>query len=190
MAAIAQPPPKTWTRAELEALEAAGLLEGTRLELIDGEVFTKRARTRRMRLQSENLRLLSARFSAEHVGTQVPVEPAEAEAQQSLPEPDVVVTREPASAFRHRHPGASDVLLVAEVSDTTYDHDAKRKAKLYARAGYSEYILLDLNERELVVFQSPRRVFYTEIHVLRSGDEYRPLCAPDSAIQVAQLLGD
>lgn len=41
MAASHRPPLKTWTRQEIDTLEAAGLLADTRFELIEGEVFDK-----------------------------------------------------------------------------------------------------------------------------------------------------
>jgi Uma2 family endonuclease len=63
------------------------------------------------------------------------------------------------TAFDSRHPEAADILLIAEVTDTTYDYETKRKSKLYARAGFQEYIILDLNERELLEYQSHQAAF-------------------------------
>lgn len=186
---IAEPPLKTWSRAEIDALEAAGLLAGTRLELIDGEVFDKMGQNPpHASAICRLVRMLAAIFGLERIRTQLPIEPAEGDSPRSLPLPDVVVTREIDAAYQTRHPGPSDILLIAEVADSSIEFDMKRKARLYARAGFIEYPILDLNDQELLVYQSPRGGVYTEIHVLRPGDLFHPSASPQSSIAVADLL--
>ncbi|MEJ7605580.1 MAG: Uma2 family endonuclease [Bryobacteraceae bacterium] len=129
---------KTWTRAEVETLIAAGHFEGQRFELIEGEIFDKMGQNPShaagiCRLVSA----LAAIFGLDQIRTQLPVEPGMRDAPHSLPEPDVAVTVESAAAYGKVHPRAGDIILVAEVSDTTYYFDTKRKAKLYARADFS-----------------------------------------------------
>jgi Uma2 family endonuclease len=142
-------------RAELEALDAAGLLADARVELIEGEVFDKIGQ--KPPHASAIRRLVAALapiFGLDRICSQMPVEPSEDEAPRSLAEPDVCVTKEPESSYRHRHPGPGDILLIAEVSDTTYDYDVRRKGRLYARSAFVEYLVLDLREREALVFRS------------------------------------
>jgi Uma2 family endonuclease len=188
-AAISQPPLKTWTRAELEALDAAGLLAGTRFELIEGQIFDKMGQNPRHAAAVSRLAaFLGDMFGNRRIRTQLPVEPARSDAPRSLPEPDLAVTREIDTAYESRHPEAADVVLIAEVTDTTYEYDTKRKAKLYARAGFQEYIIVDLNERELLVYQSPQNGAYTLIHVLREGNTYSPMAAPEKSLSVRELF--
>lgn len=191
MSALAQPPLKLWTRAELEALEGTGLLAGTRYDLIEGEVLDK---TGQNPPHAAALHILVAAlievFGARRVRGQLPVQPAESDSVHTLPLPDVAVVREDATAYRNKHPGRADVLLVAEVSDSTVQFDSQRKARLYARAGFPEYVVLDLSRRELVVFLSPRDDAYSLIQVLRAGEKWHPLHAPESAIAVEELLSD
>ena len=173
------------------ALDAAGLLAGTRFELIEGEVFDKTGQDPpHSAAICRQVVALAAIYGLDRIRTQLPVEPAEADATRSLPEPDVAVTREPESAYRHRHPGATDLLLIAEVADSTYDYDVKRKGRLYARSEFAEYVVLDLSQRELLVFHAPRGGVYTEMRVLRPGDTFCPLSAPESTISVAKLLAE
>jgi Uma2 family endonuclease len=127
--------------------------------------------------------LLMGIFGGDRVRTQLPVAPGEEDASRSLPEPDVAVTREPEPAYRSRHPGAGDLLSIAEVADSTYDYDVKRKGRLYARSAFPEYLVLDLGERELLLLRNPREGIYTEIQVLRPGDVYCPVNAPESTIE-------
>jgi Uma2 family endonuclease len=190
-AALAQPPHKSWTRQDLDALEASGRLAGTRLELIDGEIFDKMGQNPAHSSAVCRLAMaLAAIFGLDRVRTQLPVEPAEADAARNRPEPDVAVTSEPEPAFRRRHPAGPEVLLVAEVADTTYDYDVKRKGRLYARAQFPEYLVVDLRDRELMVFRSPSGGVYTEMRVLRPGEFFEPLHAPGHSVSVADLLSE
>ena len=189
MSALAHPPLKLWTRVELEALESAGLLADVRYELIEGEVFDKMGQNPP---HATGVHVLFAAlievFGAKRVRSQLPIEPNRGDSVHSLPLPDVSVVREDAIAYRSNHPGPGDVLLLAEVSDTTLEFDSQRKARLYARAGFPEYIILDLTRRELIVFRSPREDSYSLIQVLRPGETWFPLHAPDRAVAVADLL--
>jgi Uma2 family endonuclease len=188
-AAISQPPLKTWTRAELEALDSAGLLAGTRFELIEGQIFDKMGQNPRHAAAVSRLAaFLAEMFGYRKIRTQLPVEPASGDAARSLPEPDLAVTREIDTAYDARHPETADILLIAEVTDTTYDYDTKRKSKLYARAGFQEYLILDLNEREVLVYQSPQNGVYTRIHVLSEDKTYSPMAAPEKSVSVRELL--
>jgi Uma2 family endonuclease len=85
-------------------------------------------------------------------------------------------------------PGPNDILLIAEVSDTTLVFDTQRKGRIYARAEFPEYLVLDLNQGELLVHRAPRHGVYTEIRVLRPRDSFTPHSAPDSRITVAELF--
>jgi hypothetical protein len=76
-AVLPHPPLKLWTRQELEALDAAGLLTDTRLELIEGEVFDKRGQKPPHGFAVCRLAaLLIHIFGANRVRTRLPVEPA------------------------------------------------------------------------------------------------------------------
>jgi Uma2 family endonuclease len=190
VAALAsQPPLKTWTRDELEALEAAGLLAGTRFELIDGQLFDRMGQNPPHAYVVTILTgILIDMFGRGRLRVQLPVEPAEAEASRSLPQPDFAVTRESAKAFATRHPGAEDVVLIIEVTDTTFEYDTKLKARLYARAGFQEYVVVDLNSRQLRVHQSPRGDLYSSIRIFQENETYLPSAASAQSIRVSELL--
>ncbi|MBC7927442.1 MAG: Uma2 family endonuclease [Bryobacteraceae bacterium] len=189
MSALDHPPHKLWTRAELDALDSTGLFADVRYELIEGEVFDKMGQNP---AHATAVHILFAAlievFGATKVRSQLPIEPNKGDSVHSLPLPDVSVLREDAVAYRSNHPGPGDVLLVAEVSDSTFPFDSQRKARLYARSGFPEYILLDLTRRELIVFRSPREDSYSLIQVLRPGETWSPLHAPEALLRVTDLL--
>ena len=71
------------------------------------------------------------------------------------PEPDVSVVRGQTSDYRANHPGASDVVLVIEVADSTLERNRGVKLRSYARAGIAEYWIVNLLERQVEVFRAP-----------------------------------
>jgi Uma2 family endonuclease len=84
---------------------------------------------------------------------------------------------------------------VVEVADTTFAFDREWKRSLYARAGISDYWVVNLMDRLLEVYRNPAPEASA-----RYGWEYRtaqrlgpsefvsPLAAPEARIAVADLL--
>jgi Uma2 family endonuclease len=73
----------------------------------------------------------------------------------SEPEPDIVILRPRADFYMTSHPGASDVLLVIEVADTSLAYDLGTKVPLYARHGIPEVWVIDAATRHTRVFRRP-----------------------------------
>src|SRR5437016_385345 len=68
------------------------------------------------------------------------------------PEPDgafVVGTRE---SYRGRKPTASDVTCVVEVADSSLDYDRTTKQRIYNSAGIKQYVVINLVDKVLEVF--------------------------------------
>ena len=105
------------------------------------------------------------------------------------------MTAQPITHYLDRHPGPADLLLVAEVSDTTLRFDLTTKAALYARAGIADYWIVNLIDRQLEVFRQPAgdpaeptSGRYGEQFVLSSEQTIAPLAATSGTIRVSQLL--
>ena len=75
--------------------------------------------------------------------------------QNSEPEPDIVVVRGDTRQYLERHPGAEDVAIVIEVSDTTLGRDRTIKKRTYARAGIPVYWIVNLVEAQVEVYDRP-----------------------------------
>jgi hypothetical protein len=67
------------------------------------------------------------------------------------PKPDIAVLRGSDAIYAARHPRPRDVVLLVEVSDTTYHRDRGRKWRRYAAAGIPIYMIVRLKGPETLV---------------------------------------
>lgn len=179
---------KRWTREECRRLQAAGFLPG-RYELIDGEIIEKMPKNPPHRIALILLAAwLETIFSRLCVQTQDPIVLPVPDERSTEPEPDVAVTREPATSYTQDNPGPYDLLLVGEVSDTTLAYDLQNKANLYAAAGISDYWVLDVMGRRLYVHRRPAPDGYREVRIYSEAEEVSPLARPDATISITSIL--
>ncbi|MBW4671499.1 MAG: Uma2 family endonuclease [Cyanomargarita calcarea GSE-NOS-MK-12-04C] len=73
----------------------------------------------------------------------------------SEPEPDLVIARNQSDRYLSGHPNPSDILLVAEVSDSTLKYDQESKLPLYAESGISDYWIFNLVTNCLEIYTKP-----------------------------------
>jgi Uma2 family endonuclease len=105
------------------------------------------------------------------------------------PQPDIAIIRRRDDYYRSGHPTPEDVLLIVEVADSTLTYDRKTKAPLYARAGITEYWIVDLNHREIIMHRDPERSRYRAMRAFKAGESIVPLAFPDVLLAVSDLLG-
>jgi len=177
-----------WTRAQCEAIRDVGILDG-RYELIEGEVISKMGQkpSHRMAVVLLNVWLIAV-FGALFVQTQATIDIGDADPDHNEPEPDAAVTAEPNTAYVDRHPGPADLVLVAEVSDSTLRFDRTVKAALYARAGIREYWIVNIVGRQILVHRQPSYEGYTEITAFGPDERVATLNRPNDFVHVADLL--
>ena len=84
------------------------------------------------------------------VATQDPVTSGESE-----PEPDAMLVRGSDEAYKTRHPGPAEVAVIAEVAESSLDRDERLKQRIYARAGFAYYWLVDIKRRIVRVYTDP-----------------------------------
>ena len=177
------------TRQDCRALAEAGLLEGERFELIDGELIRKMPKSRLHSLVL--LRLVACLrniFGQWHVEQEVSINLSAVLDATNEPEPDAIVLKRPSADFPQDNPGPADILLVAEVSVTTREYDLGAKAALYASAGIEEYWVLDLPESRIVVHRHPEGDRYSSIVAYAIDEPVSPVAAKSASIQIQDLL--
>jgi Uma2 family endonuclease len=179
-------------------IENGILEEGAPIELLDGFLVRKdRARAGEDPMTVgqdyswavENLRrVLGVVESHGHVGFfQQPVAlPPDGE-----PEPDGAILRGMLDDYRRRKPVAADVSCVIEVADSSLHRDRVTKQRIYADAGIAQYVILNLVERIVEVYERPLRGTgrYADVQP-RQGDESVAFLVGDARVNVpaARLL--
>src|SRR5690625_7500127 len=84
------------------------------------------------------------------------------------------------------HP--SNALLVVELSDTTYDFDVDIKLALYARSGIPEYWIVNLSERQVVVYTEPSGSAYNARRAFGADVSFAPIFASSVRLNAADVL--
>lgn len=182
-----RPRPWRWTREEYFRLGELGFFYGKHVERIRGEIIEMSPpgwpHTLAKTKTADVLRQVFAGIGWVNEQSPFPT-------PDSDPQPDVAVYTGKAEYYTD-HP--TDPLLIVEVSDTTLFHDTTTKAELYAEAGVQDYWVLDLENRRLLVYRTPRAITAGG-HTYQSHKEYAlddvlaPLAAPTASVKVADLL--
>jgi len=76
---------------------------------------------------------------------------------------------------------------VIEYSNSSLEKDSTVKYRIYAEAGISEYWLVNLQRRELIIYRDPRDGEYGSKITLTEG-AVTPLAFPDLQIPVEAMI--
>jgi Uma2 family endonuclease len=173
------PKRKRWTRAECKALESTGLWNNEKLELIEGDLIDRMGKNLpHVDTMMLVLEWLIGVFGIRYIAPEATVDVAPEDNPTSEPEPDLAVLAQPRSAYLGENPKPADIRLLVEISDTTLTFDRKVKAGLYARARISEYWVVDLVGRQIIVHRDPRDGAYSDVVSYSAGESIEPLSAP------------
>lgn len=104
------------------------------------------------------------------------------------PEPDLMLLKPAPDDYVSHHPTPDDVFLLIEVADSTLDFDRGKKLQIYARAGISEFWIVNLKDSMIEVYREPHFTGYESRTVLKAGEKASPGAFPDAALDVAELL--
>jgi len=182
------PPRKRWTREQCAPLEASGLFERERLELVDGELISKMGKNRpHVNACAWMFLWLIDAFGREFVNAEAPIDVSPSDIVWNEPEPDLIVLKKEFTTFES-NPRPEDLDLVVEVADSSLKFDLTVKAALYARAGIAEYWVLDVAGRRLIVHRIPMSGTYTSVVVYAEDEVVAPLAAPEARYSVADAF--
>jgi hypothetical protein len=171
---------------EYHAMIRAGILmEGDRVELIEGEIvemhtigsphFASVVRLNRL--------LVTALGNQAIVSIRSPVRLS----RHSEPEPDVVVLRPRNDDYAAGLPGPPESLLVIEVADTSLAYDRTVKLPLYARTGVPEVWIVDLEARAVEIHRQPSDNGYLASERVTAGN-VSPDAFPDLKLDLREIL--
>ncbi len=148
----------------------AGILHPSeKVELIKGEIIEMSPITPR---HAGIVNLLNSIFSHHGYGKIVvgPQNPIELD-PYSEPEPDIVIAKYRKDHYTLAHPKPTDVLMVIEVSVTTYPYDLETKLPLYAKAGIPECWIINIEEEQIEVYKTPIGNTYKYKEIYRGNEE-------------------
>jgi len=179
------PPRKLWTRAECARLQAAGILDCAKLELVEGELISRMGKNRPHSNSVSLLRIwLTEIFGHLFVQQETPIDIAARDNESNEPEPDLIVLTRPFTVFQTDNPQPRDLRLVVEIADSTVAFDSSVKARLYARAGIADYWILDIGSRQMIVHRDPHEGRYLSVIAYGELETVSPLAAPEASLAV------
>lgn len=144
-----------------------------RIELLNGEIIDmRRDAAHPLNPPHANcvrklLRVFQAHLSSENyvIDSQNPLQLSD----KSLLQPDLVILPYGKELLRAGHLQGLYVMLLIEVSDSTYDYDRHTKFKAYAKTGIPEYWIIHLKESQIEVYTEPTDETYTQHKVYKKA---------------------
>jgi Uma2 family endonuclease len=184
---LALPAVYRMTVDEYEKLVNAGVLDDPRIELIDGYLVKKMSKNP---AHVWSVDVILEFFKATVLGFWCRQEAPVRIPDFDEPEPDVSVVRGARNDYRGRIPGPDDIVLVAEVSESTLDRDRGEKRRAYARVSIPYYWIINLVDRQLEVYSNLSQGEYHSVQVFKSGDEVPVIIDGDEVgrLDVAAVL--
>jgi Uma2 family endonuclease len=157
-----------WTPRQFTKAAAAGWFEGSKAELLGGVVYKMTTNPPHMVVLH---RLVSTLESLAAEPAWVVTKEDTVALGSWLPLPDSTVVRGPLELYSQRLPTAEDILLIVEVSDTTYAKDRGRKYRRYAASKIPYFWIVDLNRRRIEVHSSPDGQAYRNVEFFEENDD-------------------
>jgi Uma2 family endonuclease len=183
----AEPNRKLFTVEDCYRMLGAGILrEGDRLELIRGEIITMSPTGPAHSAIVDRVAAAFMRLTTETAN--VRVQGTVMLDELSAPQPDVVLMRPRDDFYIHQHPGAEDILLIIEVSDSSLRYDTTVKLELYATMGVHEYWVGDIGNDRVLCYSEPAVGTYRNIRDCRRGDVLTPQLLPHCQLKADDLL--
>ena len=178
-------PRHNFTTEEFQNM-AAVFGEDARVELIEGEILDMAPIGNRHLMSVDNLTdlLVPKVRSTATVRVQGSIRLHD----RSEPQPDLVILRGRPKDYANRWAIPSDVLLLIEVADTSFQYDKQIKIPLYARHGIIETWLFDLQRAVIEVYRDPQPAGYATLQTLAHPAQLSPLALPGVVLSLEELL--
>lgn len=184
-----EPKRRLFTLEEYHRLGEVGVFrEKERLELIEGDIVEMSPIGRVHAGTVDRIARAFFRRVGERAGVRIQGPVTFADLVSEV-QPDVTLLVPRSDFYTGGHPGASDVILVVEVMDSTVTYDRGVKLRLYARAGVAEVWLANVNTQRIEGYRRPGAEGYAESRVFQLEESIAIQAFPDAAFTVHELLG-
>ena len=151
---VAKPVRRRLTADDFDQMCSAGILTADdRVELIDGELIEMPP----MGPPHTGIvnRLAKILFSRVGDAAELRVQSSVRLSNHTQPEPDLAVVKPDPRHYLLRHPRPADILLAIEVADSSLDYDREQKVPRYAAAGVAEVWLVDVGQKQVIIYSAP-----------------------------------
>ncbi|MFM7364443.1 MAG: Uma2 family endonuclease [Cuspidothrix sp.] len=178
---------RLWTVDEYHRMAEAGIFEPSeRVELLEGKIIciVTKGISHRSAMGRTNKLLQNRLENRAFIAIQDPVKLNE----RSEPEPDIAVVKIDPLDYADHHPTPDEIYFIIEVADSSFKLDTEIKAKAYSQAGIKDYWVLDVVNRELIVFRNPTIDGYQNQEIFTEYQKISPLDFPDVEIIVSEML--
>ena len=174
-----------WTINEYHLMIEAGLLDNRRVELIRGEIVEMspegEAHAYFSSEAEEYLRVLLSDRASIRSGKPITLP------NDSEPEPDLAIVQKLGREYLAHHPYPENIFWLIEYSNSSLKKDLEIKTKIYAQVGITEYWVVNLKKRQLVIFTEPQDGEYAAKSTYSQGTVY-PTAFPELAIAVNSIV--
>jgi Uma2 family endonuclease len=178
---------RLWTVEEYHRMASTGILDkDERVELLEGKIIWMSAKgTTHASAVARTYKFFERQLdSFAWVISQDPI----ALNKSSEPEPDISIVKIDPLDYADHHPTPEEVYLIIEVADSSLKFDRETKSQSYAKAGISDYWVLDVINRQLYVLREPSKDGYNSEVILGENEIISPLQFPDLHIGVKNML--
>lgn len=154
-----------------------------RVELINGEIYEMSPISSEHALVVDKLAKMLFKLFDEEIWVRIqnPIRLGE----RNEPEPDISLLKYQPEKYASALPGSDDVLAIIEVANSSLKHDKEIKAPLYARHGIPVYWIIDVDSRQVGVYQYPKGESYQELKTYTKRDDVQLL---GKSILIKELL--
>ena len=174
-----------WKLDDYHRIVEMGLLDDRPVELLYGEIVQMSPEGEPHAYYSRT----AGEYLMRILGDRALVSPAKPITlpNDSEPEPDITIVERLGREYLTHHPYPENIFWVIEYSNSSLEKDSTVKYRIYAEAGISEYWLVNLQRRELIIYRDPRDSEYGSKITLTEG-EVTPLAFPDIQIPVEAMI--
>jgi len=174
-----------WTVDDYHRMIEAGILDDRNVELLNGQIIEMSPEGRPhvffLDRFANRLRKLLGDQAQVREGHPITL-PGDSE-----PEPDIAVVAPLDEEYLDHHPYPNNIFWIVEYADSSLKKDLEAKAKVYAVAGIRDYWVVNLKDRQVVIFRDPMDDTYQSQVILRVGT-ISPIAFPDLTIDVLKLM--
>ena len=174
-----------WSIADWHELVESGVLAERRVELLEGEIIEMSPEEPMHSSTTYSV----AKYLEELLQDNAVVREAHpVTLDNSEPELDIAIVAPPYTNYFTRHPYPQDIYWLVEISNKTLKSDLEKKSVTYARNGISEYWIIDLVNKQLIIHTQPLNNSYESIQNITAGTVVSPQAFPNLAIGLERLL--